>query len=380
MLLVCSCEKNPANTDGGKEEEKNPEVLATDIRLNKTLLEFKALNETETLSATVVPANSTDVVAWSSSDPSVAYVADGVVTSVAPGSAEIMATCGKVSAKCAVTIDIAADYISLDKLSIMLRAGDTEKLTATLEPSYSNETVVWSSTDPSVATVQEGVVTAIAPGTARIHAKIGKRTAKCDIVVIESFSFKAVDLGLSVKWANANVGADRDEAYGDYYAWGETTTKDEYDWSTYKWFVEDGFTWLKYCSTDGWHNFDGKTVLEPEDDAASVSLGGNWRMPTREDWKELMDNCTWEWTTLFGVKGKEITSSINGNSIFLPAAGYWYGTEVEEDGQTGAYWSSSLSDDAPNYAYGICFPSDTNWAMVFSTYRFCGCPIRAVTE
>ena len=102
---------------------------------------------------------------------------------------------------------------------------------------------------------------------------------------------QAVDLGLSVKWANINVGAESPEDYGNYYAWGETSTKETYNWSTYFDTNDGGNTFTKY------NNEGGKTVLDPEDDAAHVNWGGSWRMPTQAEWWELINCCTWTWTT-----------------------------------------------------------------------------------
>ena len=146
----------------------------------------------------------------------------------------------------------------------------------------------------------------------------------------------AVDLGLSVKWACCNVGATKPEEYGGYYAWGETEEKSDYDWDTYKWCNGTYYSLTKYCIVDN------KTVLDPEDDVAHVKWGGSWRMPTLEEQKELIDECSWEWTKLNGVNGCRVTGP-NGNSIFLPAAGVRDGTELISRVTCGCYWSSSLN-------------------------------------
>jgi hypothetical protein len=130
-----------------------------------------------------------------------------------------------------------------------------------------------------------------------------------------------VDLGLSVKWATCNVGATKPEEYGDYFAWGETTPKDAYDWSTYKWCNGGPSTQTKYCTNSSYGTVDNKTTLDLSDDAACANWGGSWRMPTRAEQDELRNNCTWTWTTQNGVNGYKVTGT-NGNSIFLPAAGY----------------------------------------------------------
>ena len=168
-----------------------------------------------------------------------------------------------------------------------------------------------------------------------------------------------VDLGLSVKWATCNVGASAPEEYGDYFAWGEVEPKEYYDWSTYK-YGSDYDELTKYCN-DSYYGKDGftdnKTVLDPEDDAATVNWGGAWRMPTKAEQDELRNNCTWTWTTQNGVNGYKVVGP-NGNSIFLPAAGYMYEGTLYYAGSYGNYWSSSLRTDIPGYAYSVGFGSD----------------------
>ena len=160
---------------------------------------------------------------------------------------------------------------------------------------------------------------------------------------------EAVDLGLSVKWASFNLGASKPEEYGDYYAWGETEPKDNYNWSTYRLCMGSSSALTKYCpnSFNGYNGFtDTKTVLDSEDDAASVNLGGKWRMPTNSEWTELRENCTWEWTTINGVSGRKFTSRKEGHTdkwIFLPAAGYRNDVYLYDAGSAGSYWSSSLN-------------------------------------
>jgi hypothetical protein len=164
--------------------------------------------------------------------------------------------------------------------------------------------------------------------------------------------YEWVDLGLSVKWATCNVGATAPEDYGNYYAWGEIATKTTYDWSTYKYSNGSNSTLTKYCD-DASYGKDGftdeLTTLTAADDAATQNWGRNWRMPTENEWQELIDNCTWTWTTLNGVNGYEVKAS-NGNSIFLPAAGYYNGDELYNAGSDGYYWSSSLGAFYPGCA------------------------------
>ncbi len=189
---------------------------------------------------------------------------------------------------------------------------------------------------------------------------------------------EAVDLGLpsGVKWASFNLGASKLEEYGDYYAWGETepyyssldplTWKEGkpygYDWRSYKWCMEDHQKMIKYCNHSffGFNGFtDNKTVLDLEDDAAHVNLGGTWRMPTDAEWTELRENCTWERTSLNGINGQKVTGP-NGNSIFLPATGIYEGTRRYFAASSGFYRSSSLLRSDPTIAPYVYSDYDFN--------------------
>ena len=148
-----------------------------------------------------------------------------------------------------------------------------------------------------------------------------------------------VDLGLSVKWATCNVGASYPEDYGDYFAWGETTTKSTYNWSTYKHCNNSKYVLKKYNTFGDYGVVDNKTILELSDDAAHVNMGGEWRMPTETEWAELREQCTWTWSTQDGINGYKVISNINGNSIFFPTAGCSNNIDV---GIAGYYWSIEL--------------------------------------
>ena len=194
-----------------------------------------------------------------------------------------------------------------------------------------------------------------------------------------------VDLGLSVKWATFNLGAGKPEDYGDYFAWGEIEPKDYFDWSTYKWCNGSDNTLTKYNTSSSFGTVDNKTMLELADDAAYVNWGDGWRMPTTAEQDELFNNCTWKWTTQNGVNGYKVTSKSNGNSIFLPAAGY-YDAASESSvllylGSDGFYWSSSLCTDYPSAAWFMdMFNSNKGEVVlrVVDAYRFIGVPIRPV--
>ena len=191
-----------------------------------------------------------------------------------------------------------------------------------------------------------------------------------------------VDLGLSVKWATMNVGASKAEDYGSYFAWGETTTKNTYNWSTYKYCNGSSSTLTKYCNNSSYGNngfTDNKTQLELSDDAARVNWDGSWRMPTDAEWTELREQCTWTWTTQNGKNGYKVTSKKSGytnNSIFLPAAGYRYDSSLGYAGSYGDYWSSSLSTDDPYGAWYVGF--DYSFVRRDGYYRYYGRSVRPV--
>ena len=189
---------------------------------------------------------------------------------------------------------------------------------------------------------------------------------------------EAVDLGLSVKWRTCNIGATSPEDYGSYYAWGETGTKYNYSWATYQWCNGSSTTLTKYNTSNSYGVQDNRTVLEKDDDVAFVKLGGKWRMPTDAEWTELREQCTWTWTSQNGVTGRLVTSKTNGNSIFLPAAGYRYDTSLYNVGSNGYYWSSSLNTDNPYYAWNVYFYSSNVYRYINN--RFNGFSVRPITE
>ena len=203
--------------------------------------------------------------------------------------------------------------------------------------------------------------------------------ASCD-----SKQHEYVDLGLpsGTLWATCNIGASSPEEIGDYFAWGETETKENYSLKTYKFFSkfekEYGFDKVKkvvkYNFDETYDLVDGKATLDSEDDAAHVNWGGKWRMPTIDEWKELCDTmyCSSTPTIQNGVKGFKVTSVKNGNSIFLPITGLRRGSELWHEGEIGYYWSSSrdprdvatysrclhFDDVAPVMGWGINIRSD----------------------
>lgn len=181
---------------------------------------------------------------------------------------------------------------------------------------------------------------------------------------------EAVDLGLSVKWASFNVGASKPEEYGDYYAWGETEPKELYDWSTYNWSNKYG-SWNDDIS-------DYKLILDLEDDVVHVKFGGNWRMPTEAEINDLINQCTWTWTTKNGITGYEVTSTVNSNSIFLPSAGGITGDSLLNVGISGYFCSSSRSPNHSTEVWYVKYSQD-NVYLGFAL-RCYGYTVRPVTE
>lgn len=172
-----------------------------------------------------------------------------------------------------------------------------------------------------------------------------------------------VDLGLpsGLKWATCNVGADSPEEYGDYFAWGETTAKEEYT-------QENSFVYGKQMN-----DISGNMQY----DAATVNWGSSWRMPTKAEQQELLDNCEWEWTTQNCVNGYKVTSKSNGNSIFLPAAGFRYDSSLYDDGNYGYYWSS-IPDDEYNLSWSLGFHS--SYYGMSDNDRYSGQSVRPVLK
>ena len=192
-----------------------------------------------------------------------------------------------------------------------------------------------------------------------------------------------VDLGLpsGTLWATRNVGANSPEDYGDYFAWGETAPRGYYGWNTYKWCNGSYTTLTKYCTNSyyGYNGFtDGKTELDPVDDAAYINWGPSWRMPSLEQIKELINNCTWQWTQRNGVNGHLFTGP-NGNTMFLPAAGFRLNVGFSSADTYGYYWLRTLyssNPSKPQYAYNLHFyKKSVNWS---NTTRDYGHTVRAV--
>ena len=305
-------------------------------------------------------------------------------------------------------VRVSVNSISLNQNSIVVSEGSTMSLTADVNPwNATQPAVIWSSSNTSVATVDyTGKVTAVSTGSATITATTydGGKKATCTVTVKSEESepgtengHEYVDLGLpsGLKWATCNVGASSPEEYGDYFAWGETKpyyiSQDPLVWKTdkyyeiygygfdlYRWGSGDGddcSALTKYNTNSSYGIVDNKTVLDLEDDAAKVTWGSSWRMPCDAEWTELRTECTWSWTTKNGVDGDLITGP-NGNSIFLPAAGFRTRTYLWCNGGDGYYWSSSLYSGSQAWDTGFS-PYDVS---ALHGYRCRGQSIRPVSD
>ncbi len=203
-----------------------------------------------------------------------------------------------------------------------------------------------------------------------------------------------VDLGLpsGTLWATRNIGAASPEDYGDYFAWGETAPKEVYNGDTYKWYKKGYYDaqnrwhsggYTKYCTEYyGYEGFvDNKTELDLADDAAAANWGGGARMPSLEQIKELINECSWKWTSRNVGEGRSVSGQLvtgpNGNTIFLPAAGYHGNGPLDNAGSNGYYWSRTLYAGNSNYAYALFFLSG-NAYWHDDTIRNGGHTVRAV--
>lgn len=202
----------------------------------------------------------------------------------------------------------------------------------------------------------------------------------CSKVENPVFTGKFEDLGLSVKWGETNLGAIYREDFGNYFSWGETGSKEEFQIFNYKW-MQDGLL-TKYCTNPELGKVDGKSSLDIEDDAARTQLGPGWRIPTFAEFQELYEKCTWIWSELNGVRGFMVISNVPGYEdryIFIPAAGYNPQDEVMSDNYYCYYWISETDKDSNTPSAGAWRASAMN-SGPGSIPRYFGLPIRPVHE
>ncbi|MDO4197131.1 MAG: Ig-like domain-containing protein, partial [Prevotellaceae bacterium] len=395
-------------------------IVATSISLNRNTLQLK-VGETYTLTATILPEDvSNKTVSWSSSNTSVVTVSSsGLVTAKSNGNATITAKTSdgtNLSATCEVIVRTLATSIVLSETNVKISCGETLQLTATVSPATaSNSAIAWTSSNTAIASVDEsGLITAVGEGSATITAKtsdgsnleascavlvtpmaryygdvnhdgkittaditilvdivLGKREA--EVIPSESANMhnghEYVDLGLpsGLKWATCNIGASAPEEYGDYFAWGEIETRDRYSQETYSFYD---------TATGSYENLGD--ISGSEYDVAHEIWKGSWRMPTQSEFKELKDNCEWEWEIENKIYGYKVTGP-NGNWIFLPAAGCRYDTDLLSDGSDGYYWSSTPYPYNQSFVCHLYFYSSDISLSNINT-RYYGYSVRPVTE
>lgn len=248
--------------------------------------------------------------------------------------------------------------ITLAPSALHMAPGEKRTITATVLPEdASNKKVTWSVSNPAVARVTNNVVEAVANGEAVVTCSATDGSgvvATCKVVVGTRHEY--VDLGLpsGVLWATCNIGAEKPEDISMYFAWGDIKgyAKGEnhwFIWDYYKWCRGSKTIITRYCTNSGYGEVDYIYELLAEDDAATVIWGKDWRMPTSQDISDLCNSeyTTSEWVTVNGVKGRMITSRINGNSIFMPAGGRRFDSETGFVGENGNYWSSSVVGSMP---------------------------------
>lgn len=195
-----------------------------------------------------------------------------------------------------------------------------------------------------------------------------------DMSDLQTHEYVDLELPSGTLWATCNVGAEKPEEPGYHFAWGEVVEKDTCGWGNYKWCKGTLDTMIKYCVESKRGTVDGLSELVPEDDAATVFWGKEWKTPTKEQLAELYDTslCTWTWIKMNGTNGYMVTSKKNGKSIFLPAAGYIGDKAIEVD-EDGYYWSSTLGDEGAfiiGFEYGNIY--------FYGSYRCYGQSVRAV--
>lgn len=294
---------------------------------------------------------------------------------------------------------VSKPYVPVERIStptpaFTLLQWDPGQAKATVIPEDADEkTIIWSSSDESVVWVsQSGEVKAVSLGTATLTATCGGVTAEVPVYVVENAPF--VDLGVSAKWAPYNLCesgfVDAVTDWGDFYAWGELEPHySSIDPLTWKNGYSEGYTWSNYKWCNGssssltkYGTVDGRYVLEmgPDgDDAASRKLGLGWRIPTKEDWQELLDQCNWAWWSIDGQPGYKVTSRKDSSKwIFMPLCGYIYDDYQKDKDFYGVYWSSTVSSNDSGAAWTTSM--STALGGLGTYYRCTGLPIRPVTN
>lgn len=375
LMSVVSCQKEPAP------------IGVTNVTLNTKSITMSS-GDTFTLIATVSPEDAEySSVIWSSSDESVVSVVNGFITAYAEGKAMITAKEENSGNADYCTVEVLPRYIpirslSLSKTSLTVIEGDSEAISVNITPfNATNKNLFWESSNPSVAKVEDGTLTALKKGntTIRVKAEDGDFTAVCRVTVNDHYNnHDYVDLGLpsGIKWATMNIGATTSTGFGGYYSWGEISVKDDYTWPYYK-FCSSGSSYMvtKYCLLEKFGKVDNKKVLDPEDDVAHVEWGGTWHMPDFDNILELIEKCSWKWTSVDGVSGYKVTGP-NGNIVFFPASRGKIAYNIFP--APGSYWTRTLSENYNHQALMLSFSEEH--VAYYAQDRSDGYTVRAVSE
>lgn len=386
FLFACSSEGGSFPSTDKQDSTINDTIHVTGVSFDKTSMTIKE-GSSETIIATVNPSNADDKsLTWTSSDNLVATVIDGLVNGIKEGEVIITATSNdqKMEAICSVSVAPLINTIAFEQNYFTIAGGQQHKVAVTIIPDNAfDKSLSWSSSDSTVAVVNDnGIVTGISRGNATITAEANDGSGafgSCTVRINISF----VDLGLSVNWADCNLGATKPEFSGSFFSWGETAPKS----SSYKWGTITPVSGGPTYNLTKYNEEDNKSTLDLSDDAAYVIIGERYRVPTVDEWKELMNGCTWKWDD--AKCGYQVVSKKTGysdKSIFLPAAGC--NRNMGEGGSTdfyneiGLYWSSSLVTNGPNSIYdAIALYFETNITLnLRNTYRNWGLSIRPVID
>lgn len=285
------------------------------------------------------------------------------------------------------TMSIAGDLLvmglTVTPETASIEVGNSIQLEASIMPlNAANKLLSWTSSNTKIATVDiAGQVKGLTSGTVTITATTmdGSMLSASSVITVDHATInghQGVDLGLpsGLLWATMNVGATNVEDYGNFFSWGETESKGDYDWPGYSYCDGTINEMTKYVTKAKYGSVDNKTVLDPLDDAASLNWRGTWRMPTHEEQQELMEYCVFEPMKVNNINGCKVTGP-NGEFVFLPYSGSFGGTKYFEEGLHSFTWSRSLNEDENIRGYSLIFPKD----FESENYRAYGRPIRGVT-
>ena len=366
-------------------EVKIVSVESVSIDVEKLELE---IGKTASITVTVLPesAREDNPVSFSSKDINVATVdAAGVVTAVGEGETEIVISAGDKSASCPVVVTVPVvdvESIAFEVETYVFAIGQVDSIKVLFTPAeaaFSNQ-VSFTSSNPEIVEVKDNnLLDAKAEGEVTITATAQGKTASCKLTVGE-WSDNGIDMGLEsgIRWATYNIGASKMSDFGDYIAWGEIQKKDSYTWANYKWgTAENAMTKYVFCSHYG--TVDNVDTLAPEDDAAQVRWGFKWRMPTLDEFKELLAACNTSRAQKGDIKGLLFTSKINGARLFFPQANSSVGGNAN---YYGNYWTSNVNSSPTGQSYRAHYYTFTDGQRGYMAQyeRYVGMTIRPVWD